>query len=120
MYVLFEGYLKVLKKYCEVRGMFLIVDEVQIGIGCCGDFVVVNYEGVVFDILIFLKILGNGFFFSVVVISNEINVICIERDYFFYMIYVNDFLFVVVGDKVLEIVFWDNLIEKVWSFGLIF
>jgi 4-aminobutyrate aminotransferase-like enzyme len=119
MHVLPEGYLKALKKHCEARGMLLIVDEAQTGIGRCGDLVAVNHEGVVPDILTLSKTLGNGLPLSAVVTSNEINATCTERDYLFYTTHVNDPLPAAVGDKVLEIVFRDNLIEKARSLGLI-
>jgi len=113
MHVLPAGYLKALKKHCEQRGMLLIVDEAQTGIGRCGDlFASVNFEGVVPDILTLSKTLGNGIPLSAVVTSNEIERVCSERDYCFYTTHVNDPLPAAVGDKVLEIVLRDNLVEN--------
>ncbi|KAK5938164.1 hypothetical protein PMZ80_009753 [Knufia obscura] len=113
MHVLPQGYLKALKKHCEKRNMFLIVDEAQTGIGRCGDlFASVDFEGVVPDILTLSKTLGNGIPMSAVVTSNEIERICAERDFCFYTTHVNDPLPAAVGDKVLEIVLRDKLVEN--------
>lgn len=113
MHVLPTGYLKALKKHCEKRGMLLIVDEAQTGVGRCGDlFASVNYDDVIPDILTLSKTLGNGIALSAVVTSNEIERVCTERDYCFYTTHVNDPLPAAVGDKVLEIVLRDNLVEN--------
>lgn len=111
MHVLPAGYLKALKKHCEQRGMLLIVDEAQTGVGRCGDlFASTDYEGVVPDILTLSKTLGNGIPLSAVVTSDEIEKVCAERDFCFYTTHVNDPLPAAVGDKVLEIVLRDNLV----------
>lgn len=111
MHVLPPGYLKALKKHCEKRGMLLIVDEAQTGVGRCGDLFAINHEDVVPDILTLSKTLGNGLPLSAVVMSSEIERVCAERDFCFYTTHVNDPLPAAVGDKVLEIVVRDNLIE---------
>ena len=112
MHVLPPGYLKALKKHCEARGMLLIVDEAQTGVGRAGDFMAIEHEDVVPDILTLSKTLGNGLPLSAVVTSEDIEKVCMERDYFFYTTHINDPLPAAVGDKVLEIVFRDNLVEK--------
>lgn len=112
MHVLPQGYLKALKKHCEGRGMLLIVDEAQTGMGRCGDLVACNQEGVVPDILTLSKAFGNGLPLSAVVTSERIESVVQERDYLFFTTHLNDPLPAAVGDKVLEIVFRDNLIEQ--------
>jgi 4-aminobutyrate aminotransferase-like enzyme len=111
MHVLPPGYLKALKKQCEARGMLLIVDEAQTGVGRCGDFMAINHEDVVPDILTLSKTLGNGLPLSAVVTSEQIANGAAEKGYFFYTTHVNDPLPAAVGDKVLEILFRDNLVE---------
>lgn len=111
MHVLPQGYLKALKRHCEARGMLLIVDEAQTGVGRCGDFVAIDHEGVVPDILTLSKAFGNGLPLSAVVTSEKIERVAKERDYFFYTTHINDPLPTAVGDKVLEIVFRDGLVE---------
>ncbi|KAK0641388.1 pyridoxal phosphate-dependent transferase [Cercophora newfieldiana] len=118
MHVLPHGYLKALKKHCEKRGMLLIVDEAQTGVGRCGSFMAsTDYEGVVPDILTLSKTLGNGIPLSAVVTSEEIERICAERDFCFYTTHVNDPLPAAVGDKVLEIVVRDNLVQHAKEMG---
>jgi 4-aminobutyrate aminotransferase-like enzyme len=112
MHILPPGYLKALKKHCEKRDMLLIVDEAQTGVGRCGDLMAINHEDVIPDILTLSKTLGNGLPLSAVITSNEIERVCTERDFCFYTTHVNDPLPAAVGDKVLEIVLRDNLIEN--------
>ncbi|KAJ9622561.1 hypothetical protein H2204_011480 [Knufia peltigerae] len=118
MHVLPPGYLKALKKHCEKRGMLLIVDEAQTGVGRCGDLFAIDHEGVVPDILTLSKTLGNGLPLSAVITSSEIERVCTERDFCFYTTHVNDPLPASVGDKVLEIVVRDNLVENSRTLGL--
>lgn len=117
MHVLPAGYLKALKKHCEKRGMLLIVDEAQTGVGRCGDLFAINHDDVVPDILTLSKTLGNGLPLSAVVTSDEIERVCTERDFCFYTTHVNDPLPAAVGDKVLEIVLRDNLVEHARTVG---
>ncbi|KEF54545.1 2,2-dialkylglycine decarboxylase (pyruvate) [Exophiala aquamarina CBS 119918] len=117
MHVLPPGYLKALKKHCEERGMLLIVDEAQTGVGRCGDLFAINHEDVVPDLLTLSKTLGNGIPLSAVVTSNEIERVCTERDFCFYTTHVNDPLPAAVGDKVLEIVLRDDLVAHSRSVG---
>jgi 4-aminobutyrate aminotransferase-like enzyme len=112
MHVLPDGYLLALKKHCEARGMLLTVDEAQTGVGRCGDLMAINHEGVVSDILTLSKTLGNGLPLSAVVTSDDINRVCKERDFSFYTTHINGPLPAAVGDKVLEIVLRDGLVEQ--------
>lgn len=76
MFVLPPGYIKEMKRHCEKRGMLLIIDEAQTGIGRAGDmFAFMHFsedEGVVPDILTLSKTLGNGMPLSAVVTSDRI------------------------------------------------
>ncbi|KAJ5145911.1 Pyridoxal phosphate-dependent transferase major region subdomain 2 [Penicillium bovifimosum] len=117
MHVLPVGYLAALKHECTKRGMLLIVDEAQTGVGRCGDLMAINHEGVVPDILTLSKTLGNGLPLSAVVSSAEIGRVCAERDYCFYTTHVNDPLPAAVGDKVLEIVMRDGLVDHSRAMG---
>jgi 4-aminobutyrate aminotransferase-like enzyme len=118
MHVLPAGYLTALKKHCELRDMLLIIDEAQTGLGRTGDMFAFNHEGVVPDILTLSKTLGNGIPLSAVVTTPEIDRVCRERDFIFVTTHVNDPLPAAVGDKVLEIVLRDNLVENSRALGL--
>lgn len=117
MHVLPRGYLRRLKLECEKRGMLLIVDEAQTGIGRTGEMIAVNHDGVVPDILTLSKTLGNGLPLSAVVTSHAIADVCEERDFLFYTTHVNDPLPAAVGDKVLEIVVRDDLVSHARRMG---
>ncbi|KAM0228227.1 hypothetical protein ACHAPO_010875 [Fusarium lateritium] len=111
MHVLPPGYLKALKEHCVKRGMLLIVDEAQTGIGRCGSIAAFEEHGIVPDILTLSKTLGNGLPLSAVVTSDDINQVCKEKGFFFVTTHVNDPIPAAVGDKVLEIILRDNVIE---------
>jgi 4-aminobutyrate aminotransferase-like enzyme len=112
MLTLPPGYMKAMKAQCESRGMLLIVDEAQTGVGRCGDFFAFEHEGVVPDILTLSKTLGNGLPLSAVVTSNEIAKVSHERGFTFYTTHVSDPLPAAVGLKVLDIVIRDNLVQR--------
>jgi 2,2-dialkylglycine decarboxylase (pyruvate) len=90
MITLPQGYLAALKAHCTRRGMLLILDEAQTGIGRCGDMFAFEHEGVVPDILTLSKTLGNGLPLSAVVTSHAISEVCQERGFLFYTTHVND------------------------------
>ncbi|CAK7566723.1 MAG: hypothetical protein SEPTF4163_004675 [Sporothrix epigloea] len=119
MHVLPSGYLAALKEHCHKRGMLLIVDEAQTGVGRCGDLFAIFHEGVTPDIMTLSKTLGNGLPLSAVVTSEEINRVCTERDYCFYTTHVNDPLPAAVGDKVLEIVVRDKMVDNSRAMGIV-
>lgn len=118
MHVLPTGYLKAMKAHCEKRGMLLIVDEAQTGIGRCGSMFAIEHDEVVPDIITLSKTLGNGLPLAAVVTSKEIEQTCFNRGYLFYTTHVNDPLPAAVGLKVLDIVVRDGLVERSRTAGL--
>ncbi|KAH3670382.1 hypothetical protein OGAPHI_000897 [Ogataea philodendri] len=112
MLVLPDGYLKEMKHQCELRGMLLIVDEAQTGIGRAGSMFASIASGVVPDILTLSKTLGNGLPLSAVMTSNKIAEVTQEKGFLFYTTHVNDPIPAAVGSKVLDIVIRDNLVEN--------
>ena len=117
MLTLPPGYLRAMKAHCEKRGMLLILDEAQTGIGRCGDLFAFQHEGTVPDILTLSKTLGNGLPLSAVITSHTIEKTCREHGYLFYTTHINDPLPAAVGLKVLEIVLRDNLVEHSRQMG---
>jgi 2,2-dialkylglycine decarboxylase (pyruvate) len=106
------GYLAALKKKCGERGMLLILDEAQTGIGRTGTMFAFERDGVVPDILTLSKTLGAGLPLSAVVTSAEIEDACHARGFLFYTTHVSDPLPAAVGLKVLEVVERDRLVER--------
>ena len=107
-----QGYLAALKQKCVERGMLLILDEAQTGMGRTGHLFAFERDGVVPDILTLSKTLGAGLPLSAVITSAEIEERCHERGFLFYTTHVSDPLPAAVGLKVLEVVQRDGLTER--------
>ncbi len=60
IYVASEEYMQGLRRLCDDRGILLIVDEVQTGMGRTGRMFGVEHSGVVPDIMTLAKALGGG------------------------------------------------------------
>jgi 2,2-dialkylglycine decarboxylase (pyruvate) len=106
------GYLAALKKKCGERGMLLILDEAQTGVGRTGMMFAFERDGVVPDILTLSKTLGAGLPLSAVVTSAEIEETCHARGFLFYTTHVSDPLPAAVGLKVLQVVERDKLVDR--------
>jgi 2,2-dialkylglycine decarboxylase (pyruvate) len=104
-----EGYLRALKAKCDERGMKLILDEAQTGLGRTGMMFAFERDGVVPDLLVLSKTLGAGLPLSAVMTGEAIAAECERRGFLFYTTHVNDPLPAAVGLKVLEIVERDGL-----------
>jgi 4-aminobutyrate aminotransferase-like enzyme len=107
--VLPPGYLKALKSHCELRGMLLIVDEAQTGLGRTGDMFAIDREGVVPDVLTLSKPLANGLPLSAMITSSFLDAECKKKGFLFTSTHANDPLIAAVGNKTLEIIMRDSL-----------
>jgi len=107
-----EGYLAALQTKCRDRGMLLIVDEAQTGLGRTGQMFAFERDGIVPDILTLSKTLGAGLPLAAVIASPEIEERCYERGFLFYTTHVSDPLPAAVGLKVLEIIVRDNFVRQ--------
>ena len=67
------GYLRALQRKCAERGMLLILDEAQTGLGRTGTMFAFERDGVVPDILVLSKTLGAGLPLSAVMTSEAIS-----------------------------------------------
>jgi 2,2-dialkylglycine decarboxylase (pyruvate) len=106
------GYMAALKRKCEERGMLLILDEAQTGVGRTGTMFACERDGVVPDILTLSKTLGAGLPLAAIVTTAEIEERAYERGYLFYTTHVSDPLPAAIGLKVLEIVQRDQLADR--------
>jgi len=112
-----QGYLAALKQKCAERGMLLILDEAQTGMGRTGTLFAFERDGVVPDLLVLSKTLGAGLPLSAVMVGSDIADRCDERGFLFYTTHVNDPLPAAGGCKVLEIVTRDRLSERAAAMG---
>ncbi|KAH7397564.1 pyridoxal phosphate-dependent transferase [Cadophora sp. MPI-SDFR-AT-0126] len=104
-----EGYLARLSAECKKRGMLLLMDEAQTGVGRTGRMFAFEHHGIVPDILALSKTLGCGLPLASVSTTVEIERGCREAGFLWITTHLNDPLTAAVGDKVLEIVERDNL-----------
>jgi len=106
-----------LAEKCRDRGMLMIFDEAQTGLGRTGDLFACERDGVVPDFLTLSKTLGAGLPLAAVLTTPEIEDICHERGFLFYTTHASDPLPAAVGLKVLEIVIRDKLTERARTLG---
>lgn len=106
------GYLAALKRKCEERGMLLILDEAQTGVGRTGHMFAFQRDGVTPDIMTLSKTLGAGLPLAAVMTSAAIEEKAHERGFLFYTTHVSDPLPAAVGVTVLDVVERDGLVEQ--------
>ena len=111
------GYLAALREHCRARGMLLILDEAQTGIGRTGLMFAFERDGVVPDVLVLSKTLGAGLPLSAVMVGEALAREAAARDFLFYTTHVNDPLPAAVGLKVLEVVERDSLPARAAAAG---
>jgi 2,2-dialkylglycine decarboxylase (pyruvate) len=112
-----QRYLSALKQKCAERGMLLILDEAQTGMGRTGTIFAFERDGVVPDILVLSKTLGAGLPLAAVMTTGQISQTADERGFLFYTTHVNDPLPALVGLKVVEIVQRDCLALRAAELG---
>jgi 2,2-dialkylglycine decarboxylase (pyruvate) len=111
------GYLARLKEMCAERGMLLILDEAQTGLGRTGHMYAFERDGVVPDILTLSKTLGAGLPVAAVVTSAEIEQVCRDRGFLFFTTHVSDPLAATVALTVLDVIERDDLVERAAKLG---
>jgi acetylornithine/N-succinyldiaminopimelate aminotransferase len=68
-----EGFLKALRALCDEKGLLLLIDEVQTGIGRTGKPFAFQHEGIVPDAFSLAKALGNGLPIGAMVCSDAVS-----------------------------------------------
>jgi 4-aminobutyrate aminotransferase-like enzyme len=94
---------------CKKRGMLLIADEAQTGLGRCGQMFAFERDEVAPDILALPKTIGAGLPLSSVNTTAAIAQIAQERKFVFITTHYNDPLPCAVGSKILEIAVRDDV-----------
>jgi 2,2-dialkylglycine decarboxylase (pyruvate) len=111
------GYLPALQAHCRERGMLLVLDEAQTGLGRTGSMFAFERDGIVPDILTLSKTLGAGLPLAAVLTTDAIEEQAHERGFLFYTTHVSDPLPAAVGLKVVEIVLRDRLAARADAAG---
>lgn len=111
------GYLAALKQKCRERGMLLILDEAQTGIGRTGTMFAFQRDGVTPDILTLSKTIGAGLPLAAVMTTTEIEEAAHDKGFLFYTTHVSDPLPAAVGIAVLDVVEEENLVERARHLG---
>lgn len=107
-----KGYLKAAAERARKRGMMVIVDEAQTGLGRTGRMFDLEYDGMVPDFVTLSKTLGAGLALSAVITTPEIEDQCFEKKFHFYTTHASDPLPAAVGLKVIEIILRDRLADR--------
>ena len=111
------GYLEALRTKCHERGMLLVLDEAQTGLGRTGTTFAFERDGIVPDIVTLSKTLGAGLPLAAVLTTEAIEAEAHERGFLFYTTHVSDPLPAAVGLRVVEIVLRDRLADRAAAAG---
>lgn len=112
-----QGYLAVLADMCAARGLELIFDEAQTGLGRTGTLFACERDGVVPQYLTLSKTLGAGLPLAAMLTTPEIEDVAAERGFLFYTTHASDPLPAAVGLKVIEVILRDRLTERAAELG---
>ncbi|KAI0444705.1 pyridoxal phosphate-dependent transferase [Xylaria telfairii] len=107
-----KGYLKRMVEECKKRGMLVIMDEAQTGVGRTGKMFAFEDDDIVPDILCLSKTLGCGLPLGSVSTTAEIATSLTQSKFLWLTTHLNDPLTAAVGNKVLEIVERDNIAQR--------
>ena len=107
-----DDYLCALLERCHERGMLLVLDEAQTGMGRTGQMFAHERDCMTPDVLTLSKTLGAGLPLAAVLTTAEIEERAHERGFLFYTTHVSDPLPAAVGLAVLEVVARERLAER--------
>lgn len=111
------GYFPRLKALCEARGMLLVLDEAQTGLGRVGANFAFEQDGATPDILTLSKTLGGGLPLAATVTGDDIEEQCFAAGFSHLTSHVSDPLPALVGLAVLEVLARDRLVERAARLG---
>ncbi len=112
-----EGYLARLRALCDARGLLLIYDEAQTGLGRAGSNFAFEDEGVVPDLMTLSKTLGGGLPLSALVTGGAIAESAEEKHFGFYTSHVSDPLPAAVGLAIVRLLVGEHLAERAREVG---
>lgn len=111
------GYFQRLAELCHERGMLLILDEAQTGLGRTGTMYAFERDGIVPDLLTLSKTLGAGLPVAAVVTTPAIEASCHDQGFLFFTTHVSDPLAAAVGRTVLQVLERDGLVDAAARHG---
>lgn len=111
------GYLARLRELCDARGMLIILDEAQTGLGRTGTMYAFERDGIAPDLLTLSKTLGAGLPVSAMVTSEEIEATCHDRGYLFFTTHGADPLAAAVALTTLTVIQRDDLAQRAAKLG---
>jgi 2,2-dialkylglycine decarboxylase (pyruvate) len=112
-----KGYLKAAVERARARGMLVVIDEAQTGLGRTGKLFDFEHEGIVPDFVTLSKTLGAGLPLSAVITTPDIEQKAFEKGFHFYTTHASDPLPAAVGKKVVEIILRDKLADRALQAG---
>ena len=112
-----DGYLPALLERCRERGMLLVLDEAQTGMGRTGRMFAHERDAVTPDVLTLSKTLGAGLPLAAVLTTAEIEERAHQRGFLFYTTHVSDPLPAAVGLAVLGVLARERLADRAVQAG---
>lgn len=117
MIELTPSYVQRLRQLCDERGLYLIFDEAQTGLGRTGvHFAFERYEGTP-DFLTLSKTLGGGLPLAAAITSKEIEERCHENGFLYVTSHVSDPLCAAVGLATIDIFLSERMTERAQEQG---
>lgn len=108
-----EGFYQRVQEACRQRGMLMILDEAQTGLGKTGKMFGFQHEpGVMPDIIALSKHLGGGLPISAVCTTAEIASMAVKNGYFATRSHANDPILCAAGEESLNIVVEEKLADQ--------
>lgn len=113
-----DGFPQEVQRLCRERGVLLIVDEVQTGLGRCGTSWACDLYGIEPDILVVGKAFGGGFPFGAITARPELVPPGLEETAWHVLTFMNQPLQAAAGLAVLDIVEDEGLTERADALGV--
>ncbi len=112
-----SDYYHQVQRICRERGVLLIVDEIQTGLGRCGAFWACDLFGVQPDIIVAGKALGGGIPIGAFTTRRELLPEGIESEVWHMLTFMNQPLAAAAGLAVLKIIEEERLVERAQTLG---
>jgi 4-aminobutyrate aminotransferase-like enzyme len=112
-----KDYYEGIQQVCRERGVLLIVDEIQTGLGRCGTTWACDLYDVQPDILVVGKALGGGFPIGAFITRNGLIPAGLESEPWHMLTFMNQPLAAAAGIAVLDIIDKEKLVERARTLG---